>query len=56
MVNATHGVIIYFDPAEIAQYQLLGYTDGQLPVYRIFYQNGIAEDMVDAWSVMSTTH
>ena len=53
MVNATHGIVIYFDPAEIAQYQFLGYTDGQFPVYRIFYRNGAgAEDMIDAYGVL----
>jgi hypothetical protein len=54
MVNAAHGIVIYFDPAEIAQYQFLGYTDARLPVYRIFYRNGTAEDMIDAWSVIPT--
>ena len=52
MVNATHGIVIYFDPSEIAQYQLLGYTDAQHPVYRIFYRNGMAEDMIDLYGVM----
>ena len=52
MVNAMNGILIYFDPAEIAQYQFLGYTDGQLPVYRIFYRNGTAEDMIDVYGVM----
>lgn len=52
MVNATHGVVIYFDPSEIAQYQFLGYTDERIPVYRIFYRNGTAEDMIDVYGVM----
>ena len=52
MVRAHDGVVIYFDPTEIAQYQLLGYTDAQQPAYRLFYKNGTAEDMIDAWSVM----
>ena len=52
MVRAHDGVVIYFDPTTIAQYQLLGYTDAQQPAYRIYYQNGTAEDMIDAWSVM----
>ena len=52
MVRALDGVVIYFDPQTIAQYQLLGYTDAQKAAYRIFYKNGTAEDMIDAWSVM----
>lgn len=52
MVNATYGIVIYFDPQTIAQYQFLGYTDAQQPVYRIFYQNGTAEDMIDVYGVM----
>lgn len=56
MVRAMDNVCIYFDPAEIAQYQLLGYTDEQVPVYRLFYKNGTAEDMIDAWGVITTAH
>ena len=52
MVRAHDGVVIYFDPQTIAQSQLLGYTAEQYPAYRIYYQNGTAEDMIDAWSVM----
>ena len=54
MVRAMDGINIYFDPAEIAQYQLLGYTDAREPVYRLFYKNGLAEDMIDAWNVIPT--
>ena len=52
MVRAMDGICIYFDPAEIAQYQFLGYTDAREPVYRLFYKNGLAEDMVDVWGAM----
>jgi hypothetical protein len=52
MVRAVDGVVLYFDPAEIAQYQFLGYTEAREPVYRLFYQNGLAEDMVDVWGAM----
>lgn len=52
MVRAQDGVVIYFDPQEIAQYQLLGYTDAQQPVYRLFYKNGFAEDMIDAYGAI----
>ena len=52
MVRGVDGVVIYFDPQTIVQSQLLGYTAEQYPAYRIFYKNGTAEDMIDAWSVM----
>ena len=52
MVRAIDGVTLYFDPAEIVQYQLLGYTEAQHPVYRLFYKNGMAEDMIDAYGTM----
>jgi len=54
MVRAIDGVTLYFDPAEIAQHQFLGYINAQQPVYRLFYKNGMAEDMIDAWSVIPT--
>lgn len=56
MVRALDGVVIYFDPQSIAQYQLLGYTDAQQAAYRIIYKNGTAEDMIDAWGVIPTAH
>ena len=52
MVRALDGVVIYFDPQSIAQYQLLGYTDEQYSAYRIIYKNGFAEDMIDAYGAM----
>ena len=52
MVRAHDGVVIYFDPQTIAQYQLLGYTDAQQPAYRIYYQNGTAEDMIDMYNAL----
>ena len=56
MVRAMDGVTLYFDSAEIAQYQFLGYTDAQKPVYRLFYKNGTMEDMIDMYSVLSQDH
>ena len=53
LVRAHDGVVIYFDPSTIAQYQLLGYTDAQEPVYRIYYQNGTAEDMIDMYNALT---
>ena len=53
MVRALDGVVIYFDPQSIAQYQLLGYTDAQQPAYRIFYKNGTAEDMIDMYNALT---
>ena len=53
MVRAMDSVNIYFDPSEIAQYQLLGYTDAREPVYRLFYKNGTAEDMIDVYGVLT---
>ena len=52
MVRGVDGVVIYFDPHSIAQYQFLGYTNEQQAAYRIFYQNGLAEDMIDVWGAM----
>ena len=52
MVRGVDGVVIYFDPQTIAQSQFLGYTAEQYPAYRIFYQNGLAEDMIDVWGAM----
>lgn len=52
MVRAMDGVTLYFDPTEIAQYQFLGYTEAREPVYRLFYKNGLAEDMIDAYGAM----
>ena len=52
MVRGVDGVVIYFDPTEIAQYQFLGYTDAQVPAYRIFYKNGTAEDMIDMYNAL----
>ena len=52
MVRGVDGVVIYFDPQTIAQSQLLGYTNEQYPAYRIFYQNGLAEDMIDVYGAM----
>ena len=52
MVRGVDGVVIYFDPQTIAQYQLLGYTDAQYPAYRIFYKNGTAEDMIDMYDAL----
>jgi hypothetical protein len=52
MVRAIDGVTLYFDPTEIAQYQLLGYTDEQVPVYRLFYKNGMAEDLIDSYGTL----
>ena len=52
MVRAIDGVTLYFDPSEIAQCQYLGHTDAQQPVYRLFYKNGLAEDMIDAYGAM----
>ena len=52
MVRGVDGVVIYFDPSTIAQCQFLGHTDVQQPVYRIYYQNGLAEDMIDVWGAM----
>ena len=54
MVRGVDGAVIYFDPTEIAQYQFLGYTDAQAPAYRLFYKNGTAEDMIDAYGVIPT--
>ena len=53
MVRAHDGVVIYFDPTTIAQYQLLGYTDAQQPAYRIIYKNGTAEDMIDMYDALT---
>ena len=53
MVRAHDGVVIYFDPATSAQYQLLGYTNAQEPVYRLYYQNGTAEDMIDMYNALT---
>ena len=53
LVRIHDGVVIYFDPSTIAQYQLLGYTDAQEPVYRIYYQNGTAEDMIDMYFALT---
>ena len=53
MVRGVDGVVIYFDPTEIAQYQLLGYTDAQQAAYRIFYKNGTAEDMIDMYNALT---
>jgi hypothetical protein len=52
MVRGVDGVVIYFDPQTIAQSQFLGHTAEQYPAYRIFYQNGLAEDMIDVWGAM----
>jgi hypothetical protein len=52
MVRGVDGVVIYFDPTTIAQYQFLGYTNAQEPAYRIFYQNGTAEDMIDMYNAL----
>ena len=52
MVRGVDGVVIYFDPQTIAQYQLLGYTDTQQAAYRIFYKNGTAEDMIDMYNAL----
>lgn len=54
MVRPHDGVTLYFDSTEVAQYQLLGYTEAQQPVYRLFYKDGTAEDMIDAWGIIST--
>ena len=53
MVRALDGVVIYFDPQSIAQYQLLGYTDAQQAAYRIIYKNGTAEDMIDMYNALT---
>jgi hypothetical protein len=53
MVRGVDGVVIYFDPTTIAQYQLLGYTDAQQLAYRIYYQNGTAEDMIDMYNALT---
>ena len=53
MVRALDGVVIYFDPQSIAQYQLLGYTDEQYSAYRIIYKNGTAEDMIDMYNALT---
>lgn len=53
MVRGVDGVVIYFDPTTIAQYQLLGYTDAQQAAYRIYYQNGTAEDMIDMYNALT---
>ena len=52
MVRAQDGVDIYFDPCTIQSTALLGYTDKKLPVYRIIYNNGYAEDMVDVYNAL----
>ena len=52
MVRGVDGVVIYFDPQTIAQSQLLGYTAEQYPAYKIFYQNGTAEDMIDMYNAL----
>ena len=56
MVRAVDGINIYFDPSTIAQYQFLGCDAAQEPVYRLFYKNGTAEDMVDMYSALSQDH
>ena len=52
MVRVHDGVVIYFDPSTIVQCYTLGYTEAQEPVYRIFYQNGTAEDMIDMYDAL----
>jgi hypothetical protein len=54
MVRGVDGAVIYFDSQTIAQSQFLGYTAEQYPAYRLFYKNGTAEDMIDAWGVIPT--
>lgn len=53
MVEAANGIKLYFDPDTIQSTQLLGYTrESGAAVYRIFYKNGSAEDMVDVYDAL----
>lgn len=46
-VRPTDGRVILFDPTEVLQSQVLGVTQTNEVVVRLFYKNGYAEDLID---------